>query len=200
MALVVSLMAAISYGMSAAVITSIDRRPPRLVRHPVSRSKPGTNITILANVLPDGGHQAYLTISSDVWSVRIPEHGLKRTSQQAVGCGVVSNGGPFQGNGEPVGPVIIDSKIVYSDFPEEAVGFGRTSANEWVLGTLKDESEVGALQIQYFLGGFNWLVYNGSTAVPDVNPTGAERSPRTTIGVTVDGLLCMVLVDGCEKW
>ena len=69
----------------------------------------------------------------------------------------MSNGGPFQGTGEPVGPVIVNRNILHSDFSSENVGFGVTSGNEWVLGGLKDDIEAGELQIQTFLGGFNWL-------------------------------------------
>jgi len=144
-------------------------KPPRLVHHPASTSTQITNITIYSNIHASG-YRGYTAISSAALSIRIPEHGLKRPSHQASGCSVLSNGGPFQGTG-----------------------------NEWVLGGLKDDIEAGELQIQTFLGGFNWLVYNGSSAVPKTNPTGAERSPRTIIGVTVDGRLIVGVVDGCEK-
>jgi len=173
-------------------------KPPRLVHHPASTSTQITNITIYSNIHASG-YRGYTAISSAALSIRIPEHGLKRPSHQASGCSVLSNGGPFQGTGEPVGPVIVNRNILHSDFSSENVGFGVTSGNEWVLGGLKDDIEAGELQIQTFLGGFNWLVYNGSSAVPKTNPTGAERSPRTIIGVTVDGRLIVGVVDGCEK-
>lgn len=172
--------------------------PPRVVQHLASTSRPEINVTSLSDI--QGSYCGYVGISSAGFSVRIPEHGLQRASQQAAGCTVVTNGGPFQYNGEPVGPVIIDGSVIQDDFSSDFVGFGRSLNNEWVLGTLKDASEVDDLRIQNFLGGFNWLVYNGGTVVQDSNATGAERSPRTMIGVTLDGRLIVAVVDGCEKW
>ena len=188
---------------SVKLVCSSCCQHPRLVRHPASStpnsSSVMTNVTTIPNV--QGPYQGYVAISTAPFSIRIPEHGLKRTSHQAaVGCAVASNGGPFQSDGEPVGPVIIESRIVHSDFPKDAVGFGRTTGNEWILGTLKDASEALEFHVESFLGGFNWLVYNGSISIPDVNPTGAERAPRTMIGVTVDGNVLVAAVDGCEKW
>jgi Phosphodiester glycosidase len=187
------MLAVIAFAECTSIIT-----PPRIVQHPASTSRSDINVTSLSDI--QGIYRSYVAISNAAFSIRIPEHGLQRASQQAAGCTVVTNGGPFQYNGEPVGPVIIEGSIVQNDFLSDFVGFGRSFNNEWVLGTLKDASEVEDLKIQNFLGGFNWLVYNGSIAVQDSNPTGAERSPRTMIGVTLDGRLIVAVVDGCEKW
>lgn len=58
-----------------------------------------------------------------------------------------------------------------------------------------------ALGLQYYVTGFDWLVYNG-IAVADQfnNTTGADKAPRTAIGVDGEGKLMLLVVDGCQRW
>ena len=56
-------------------------------------------------------------------------------------------------------------------------------------------------RIQHFCTGFGWLVYDGNNvANNNHNPTGADRAPRTAIGIDHNSNLMLVVVDGCEKW
>jgi exopolysaccharide biosynthesis protein len=48
------------------------------------------------------------------------------------------------------------------------------------------------------LGGSAWLVRDGALA-PDAARLGTDREPRTVAGVTVDGTLLLVAIDGRAK-
>jgi exopolysaccharide biosynthesis protein len=53
--------------------------------------------------------------------------------------------------------------------------------------------------IQHFCTGFGWIVHDGmSIANNSHNPTGANRAPRTAIGLDYDSNLILMVVDGCE--
>jgi hypothetical protein len=155
-----------------------------------------------------GRYKGYVVVTAAVWSVALPSYGdechqaLQTTSTQAKhhNCTVAAtNGGPFQADGTPVGPVIFNQTIVANphDFPSP-VGFGSTMNDTWILGSLASASE--AKRVRHFVSGFNWLVLNGTIHVPDHNPTGADQAPRTAVGVTRNGQLLLLVVDGCEKW
>jgi exopolysaccharide biosynthesis protein len=53
--------------------------------------------------------------------------------------------------------------------------------------------------LQEFVTGFDWLVYNGTVKVGN-DTTGALRAPRTVIGLDSQGRLLLLVVDGCEFW
>ena len=63
----------------------------------------------------------------------------------------------------------------------------------WLVGVVESEQQAIRLGPKHFVSGFDWLVDEG-TAVADrfYNTTGAERAPRTVIGVTADGVLLIL--------
>ena len=73
--------------------------------------------------------------------------------------------------------------------------FSVTSDGKWVIGTLND-TVAKSLNISESLNGFGWLVRNGKNAikVPDT-----YIAPRTAIGVTKEGKVAILEVDGCEQ-
>jgi Phosphodiester glycosidase len=81
-----------------------------------------------------------------------------------------------------------------------------TSSSFWVIGRLANETQVHALNIQQFVTGFDWLVYNYtnivhhniSSTTTTIDPT--SRASRSTIGITSDGKLLLFVTDGCEHW
>jgi len=189
--------------------SSSSKRPPRLVTVPdVAATNNDThaasNITILDNI--DGHRRGYLVnvSSSDIFTVQRPAtKSLAVVSQQAVehGCNIAINGGPFQTNGDCVGGVVMDGKVVMNDFQETNVGFGITFTREWILGGIKNASEATTLQVEHYVTGFDWLVYDGEVAVQheeDLHLRHHDRAPRTAIGVTETGHLLLLVVDGCE--
>lgn len=132
-------------------------------------------------------------------------HSLARTSRQAnkEGCLAAINGGPFNTDGSVTGAVVSDGKFdPDSDFLN-SVGFGITSSPrpKWVIGTIATRAEAHALHLYQFVSGFDWLVQEGINVAPLHNDTtGAQRAPRTAIGVDNSGNLIMFVADGCEKW
>lgn len=95
----------------------------------------------------------------------------------ACDCGVFVSGGAIYGTGgfKP--------------------SFSVTGDGRWVIGTL-NASLVTALNVTESLTGFGWLVRDGKNALatPDT-----YVAPRTTVGVTRDGRLLLLEVDGCEQ-
>jgi N-acetylglucosamine-1-phosphodiester alpha-N-acetylglucosaminidase len=154
-----------------------------------------TNVTILNEY----GRKGYLIATSEIFTVE-RETKLTVTSKQAQqhNCHIASNGGPFQKTGESVGGVVVDSKIVSTDFSSNNVGFG-SSKSSWILGGIANVSEVLALGVQYYLSGFDWLVYKGKPITQKEDHTGKHRAPRTAIGLDENGQLLLLIVDGCEE-
>jgi hypothetical protein len=131
------------------------------------------------------------------------------------------NGGPFNANGSPVGMVMVRNGTFYSKDFGPNIGFGiaskptllqqngtnverndtNSSSSYWVMGRIHDIAHARALGIEQFVTGFYWLVYNYSNvALYRNNTTGANRASRSTIGITSDGILLLLLTDGCEHW
>jgi N-acetylglucosamine-1-phosphodiester alpha-N-acetylglucosaminidase len=145
---------------------------------------------------------------------------LTVTSKQAQqhGCHVATNGGPFHKDGTSVGGVVIDFNIASTDFSQHDVGFGiivvannndnntdnRHHSSFWILGGITNASEAKELGVQYYLTGFDWLVYEGQSTVSTSctnhsnEEEGEDRAPRTAIGVDKHGRLLLLVVDGCE--
>jgi Phosphodiester glycosidase len=149
---------------------------------------------------------------------------------QRHNCTIAVNAGPFHKDGSCVGTVVVNGKrIIYnnnnnnsgssSTSPNNSsssicsrssrnVGFGITAAGgpvrNWVLGSLaaaSDNSDIARLGIVQFVTGFDWLVQDGvNVAIGRNNTTGAERVPRTSIGVDNQGRLVILVTDGCELW
>jgi exopolysaccharide biosynthesis protein len=159
-----------------------------------------TNVTILHE---SGGHKGYLVSTNQKFTVK-KDKKLTITSKQAQqhGCRIATNGGPFQKDGESVGGVVIDFDIVSTDFSPENVGFGISHDEKyWILGGIANASEAKELGVQYYLTGFDWLVYQGTPTSQNEYHTGKhhDRAPRTAIGVDKHGRLLLLLVDGCEE-
>jgi hypothetical protein len=144
---------------------------------------------------------------------------LQKTSLQAKDhhCDIVaSNGGPFDADGWTTGPTVVDGQLVRTKnsslHDSYFVGLGTattdslnsdSSSHYWVLGSYhqitNDPSRT--MTILSFVTGFQWLVYHGKNLADDSrNPTGADRAPRTAIGLDRDSNLMLLVVDGCEKW
>lgn len=172
------------------------RRPPRLVFVPVNDTSFATNVTILNEY----GRKGYLVSTNEIFTVE-RETKLTVTSKQAQqhDCHIASNGGPFQKTGESVGGVVVDSTVVSTDFSPTNVGFG-SSKSSWILGGIANASEAFELGVQYYLTGFDWLVYKGKpTCTQNEDHTGKRRAPRTAIGLDENGHLLLLVVDGCEE-
>ena len=73
------------------------------------------------------------------------------------------------------------------------VSFSSTQDGKWVIGTL-NASIAAQLGVVESVNGFSWLVRDGV----NVHTKDTYIAPRTTIGVTRDGKLIMLEVDGCE--
>lgn len=110
-------------------------------------------------------------------------------------CKIASNAGPFDmKTGECSGGVYIaDGKAQGSG--GYAMQFGVTKDGHWVLGNIHNASVAAELGVQFSVPGFGWLVRDGMNALATRDTYVA---PRTTIGVTKDGALLIVEVDGCE--
>lgn len=113
----------------------------------------------------------------------------------AHNCKLATNGGPFDmATGKCNGGIFI------SDGKVEGTGgyniqFGVTADGKWVIGNLVNASVAAQLKVKWSMPGFQWLVRDGKNAMtsPDT-----YIAPRTTIGVTKEGKLLIVEVDGCE--
>lgn len=139
---------------------------------------------------------------------------LQRTTVQSKNhhCQYAMNGGPFNSNGSSVGVVmVLNGTFASTDFGPN-VGFGIATiptslpngtalASYWVVGRLNNISQTRMLGIEQFVSGFDWLVYNYSNiALYRNNTTGAMRASRSAIGITADGILLLLVTDGCEHW
>lgn len=185
-------------------ISSRKERPPRLVTLAAANTSfAPTNVTILPRV----HRNAYLVNVSynSIFSIQRPSNmKLQVVSKQAQDhdCNDVAvNGGPFQANGELVGGVVINGRIVSNDFQKTNVGFGYISSSRtWILGGLANGTEVSSLLVEHYVTGLGgWLVYQGKVVVEHENIRhGHERAPRTAVGVDHDGNLLLLVGDGCE--
>jgi hypothetical protein len=159
--------------------------------------------------------------SPPVFRVLYDPNTMHRVSESS-GCEWAVNGGPYQTDGTPVGVVIANGTIVaggddHTDDTTNSVGFGITrDGNYYILGNInakrrrRDDNDDNGIAInedddniiddlQEFVTGFDWLVYNGTAQVGN-DTTGAVRAPRTAIGVDGHGRLLWFVVDGCEVW
>jgi len=192
-----------------------------LQRIPVpTHMPPETNLSIF-KADPQHERASYLLASTESFRVVVPPRDddhhrkLERVSQQSTHnhCHFATNGGPFHADGTCAGAVIVNSTTIAFDFEGSSVGFGITTnqhpsnnnnndQQQWVIGNVQSEQyAIDELGLQYFVTGFDWLVYEGiSVARQFNNTTGAERAPRTAIGVTKDGILLILVADGCQLW
>lgn len=162
-----------------------------LVRIPiVNFTVPETKLTKLS--ANSTIRSAFLLTTTDSHFSVLYDAQLKRTSHYAE-CEYAANGGPFQRNGMPVGVVIANGSYAADDYLSGNIGFGK-GPTEWVIGNVDTVKN-----IQEFVTGFDWLVYNGTTKVGN-DTTGALRAPRTAIGLDRQGRLFILIVDGCEFW
>jgi exopolysaccharide biosynthesis protein len=176
-----------------------------LVLAPTSSTNYGTNLTVLES--KDLPRKGYLAVTNEPWSIVLPNRSafdhLQPTSKQAKQhhCFLATNGGPFNADGACVGAVIVDGNILEDRF--DGVGFGvtRQPNRTWVIGRVESSEQARALRLQHYVTGFEWLVYNGSdVAMGRNNTTGADKAPRTAVGIDSEGRLMLLVADGCEKW
>jgi Phosphodiester glycosidase len=175
-----------------------------------------TNLTIL---LPDKNsllsRQAYVIITTEAWSVVVPDHGLELTSVQASrnypNCIYATNGGAFQKDGSSVGAAVTNGRFVGDNFGGVGFGMGTTcgqseeidqrNCSYWVLGTVDSVAHAHELGLEQFVTGFDWLVYDGRNVASNTSTTKlSEQAPRTAIGLTAQGHLLLLVADGCERW
>jgi Phosphodiester glycosidase len=141
---------------------------------------------------------------------------LQRTTIQSRNhhCRYAMNGSPFNAGGSSVGVVIVpNGTFISTDFGPN-IGFGTATkpafrngtnntilASYWVIGRIDNITQARTLGIEQFVTGFDWLVYNYSNiALYRNNTTGAIRASLSTIGITSDGTLLLLVTDGCEHW
>jgi hypothetical protein len=170
------------------------------------------------------------------YSSSIQNNNLQRTSEQSLyhHCTYAINGGPFHSDGSSVGVVVVQNNgtqhILSNDFgPNIGIGISipNTTRNNtttdkvngttissvpsttfWVIGRLDNEAQIRALNVQQFVTGFDWLVYNytnipqqlyHNNGIPSTIDA-SSRASRSTIGITSDGKLLLFVTDGCEHW
>ena len=152
--------------------------------------------------------------------------GLVKASKQAkqASCVAAINGGPFHADGSSVGVLVTNGVVRQTDAnAAQLVGVGlvvaengndesinnnetmahaRDSNNSkrysWILGA----PPLSLRNVQFFVTGFDWLVYQGVNVVDAAGvdtSTGAVRAPRTAVGVAGEQLV-FVVADGCERW
>eukprot|EP01047_Picozoa_sp_COSAG01_P077123 COSAG01_NODE_13777_length_1537_cov_1.367872_1_plen_288_part_00 len=110
-------------------------------------------------------------------------------------CKLATNAGPFDmSNGACNGGVFITNGQVQGTGGYRSQ-FGVTADGKWVIGNLVNASVAAQLKVMWSIPGFSWLVRDGKNAMtkPDT-----YIAPRTTIGVTKEGKLLIIEVDGCE--
>ena len=165
-----------------------------------------TNFTVLPNLAGKNrdGYLGIFTHSANHFSIYPPspfncKSGLAtvRDTSLAHKCIFAVNGDPFNmsGGGGCTGTVVSDGHEIASDFSGGDTMFGVTMNGSWVIGRVDNSSSIRSLGITQLVTGFNWLVYNGVSAVG----AGGEQAPRTAIGIHKNGKLMILEVDGCEK-
>jgi Phosphodiester glycosidase len=97
----------------------------------------------------------------------------------------------------------------------DAGGSTRPHQRHWVLGSYQQVTKAALLlgkhhhhhhhsTVSNFVTGFQWLVYEGKSLADNSsshhNPTGADRAPRTAVGLDGESNLLLLSVDGCERW
>ena len=190
---------------------------------PFPNNDTNTNISEVTKITTGFGPNAYLLISNQPFSVVAPTpipssqqsllawHSTKRQSRDCQTtlrqarqnhCTVgAANGGPFNRDGTSSGPLVLRSQHFYNQTDPPWVGFGTTMDGEWVLGRYGQWNSARRRRLWDFVTGFGWLVYNGTVVANNTdNPTGADRAPRTAVGLDWNSNLMILVADGCEKW
>jgi Phosphodiester glycosidase len=155
---------------------------------------------------------------------------LEQTSTLAKrhNCTIAANAGPFNKDGSCVGTIVVNGQIIQlekcnsstmnnhnnnnnnnNSSTSSSVGFGITAGpvRSWVLGSLPCSNQqadyIHKLGLVHFVTGFDWLVQDGVNVANKSgrnNTTGAQRAPRTSIGIDNQGRLVILVIDGCELW
>jgi exopolysaccharide biosynthesis protein len=123
------------------------------------------------------------------------------------------NAGPFHKDGSPVGWLISQGRVISKETNTTSVtsyaGFGKTWDGYYYIGVPpieEEEDDEPSVLLQDFVTGFGWLVYQGKSVFEDPyndtddNPTGADRAPRSAIGIDSHGKVLWLIVDGCQFW
>jgi len=152
----------------------------------------------------DFGNKAYLAIIRGgaggfqivVDGKRCPLHKTSTFAKRSQ-CKYAVNAGPFTSylNGGCIGDVIINGTHLVDD-GGDFVAFGVTTKEEWFIGHIGRSSnradELGMRDLVTGLG--DWLLRDG-LIIPQ---RGTASAPRTSIGITSEGSLVILQVDGCE--
>nr|WP_263324448.1 phosphodiester glycosidase family protein [Neobacillus sp. Marseille-Q6967] len=97
--------------------------------------------------------------------------------------------------GEPNGIVYKDGQAVKAENGSWKF-FGMTKSGEAVIGSAKEYDSVKD-QLQEALGGNAILVKNGQ--IYQTPQTGADKEPRTAVGIKADGDVFFVVIDGRQE-
>ena len=147
------------------------------------------------------GYEAVFENASPHFKVFPPLGGSpcgKRTrtsvTAKAHGCHWATNGSPFN---ERTGACdcgsAISEGVAYGSGGWNQTQFGVNADGTWVIGTI-NASVAATLNVTNSVNGFSWLVRDGAVAIRK----DTSVAPRTAIGVTKDGRLMSLEVDGCE--
>eukprot|EP00934_Nitzschia_sp_Nitz4_P002931 Nitzschia sp. Nitz4//scaffold12_size214221//192697//193598//NITZ4_001535-RA/size214221-augustus-gene-0.38-mRNA-1//-1//CDS//3329535125//2921//frame0 len=143
--------------------------------------------------------RGYVLTTDQAFSVNPVSSQLTKTSVQSRtnGCDIAAvNGGPFHVDGSSCGAVVVNGQLV-QNVTSNFVGFGSTTNKEWILGRYQ---QLSTLEIDHFLTGFDWLIYQGKVVSNSSNnPSGVLRAARTAVGITSTSMLLLMVTDGCEK-
>ncbi len=98
--------------------------------------------------------------------------------------------------GEPLGVVYKDGQAVKAQYSSSQKFFGIKKSGEAVIGDAADYDGVKD-ELQEALGGNAILVKNGQ--IYQTPQTGADREPRTAVGIKGDGDVFFVVIDGRQE-
>jgi len=149
------------------------------------------------------GQKAYLALITGgtknfrimVDSAMCPIHKTSAFSKRSS-CKYAVNGGPFHSytKGGCIGDVFVNGTQLVDEGGDYAA-FGSTTKKEWFIGhtpKLNMAENLGVCNLITGLG--DWLVRDG-IIIPE---SGGGAAPRTSIGITKEGVLVILQVDGCE--
>ena len=149
------------------------------------------------------GIKAYLAIIAGsargfrtvVDNARCPVHKTSTFAKRAS-CSYAVNGGPFQSytKGGCIGDIIVNGTQLVGKVGDYAA-FGVTAKHEWFIGRIQQKKMAEDLDVRDLITGLgDWLLRDG-IITPE---SGGTTAPRTSIGITKEGALVILQVDGCE--
>lgn len=171
------------------------------------------NLTTLNGTIPSTGRPftAHAGLISDFskFSFAVPaggcvNHTVVTKAAVELGCDLATNAGFFAFTPPScLNQLIVNSKtLLWED--TDTVNVGLTSSGHVVFGYL-NSSSYKAFDFTSLVSGQGWLVRNGRSYVKEsreYSPTDTfytEKAPRTAMGVSKEGHLIMLVVDGIES-